>query len=199
MTIIGAIIAGGLSSRMGGREKALLELDSKPVILHVIEQFEPQVDQLVINANGEPARFSEFGLEVVPDVLTSLTTPLAGLHAALQFAKSVEANVLVTVPSDTPFLPFNLAAKLLENTMASGAAIAASGGQEHYIIGAWKTELLDDLERAIAKDNLFRVKDWAQRELAQKVEWPVEPFDPFFNVNTPEDLLRAQHILKTSP
>ena len=198
MKIIGAIIAGGKSSRMGGREKAFLELDSKPVILHVIEQFEPQVDQLVINANGDAARFSEFGLDVVPDVLTSLTTPLAGLHAVLRFAKNVDAGVLVTVPSDTPFLPFDLAAKLLENTMVSGAAIAASGGQEHYIIGAWKTELLDDLERAIAKDGLFRVKDWAHRASAQTVEWPVEPYDPFFNVNTPEDLLRAQQILKSS-
>lgn len=195
MKIIGAIIAGGQSSRMGGREKAFLELASKPVILHVIEQFEPQVDQLVINANGEPARFSEFGLDVVPDVLTSLTTPLAGLHAALRFAKSVEADVLVTVPSDTPFLPFNLAAKLLENIITSGAAVAASGGQEHYIIGAWKTELLDDLESAIARDNLFRVKDWSHRTSAQKVEWPVEPHDPFFNVNAPEDLRIAERVL----
>ena len=195
MKIIGAIIAGGQSSRMGGREKAFLELASKPVILHVIEQFEPQVDQLVINANGEPARFSEFGLDVVPDVLTSLTTPLAGLHAALRFTKSVEADVLVTVPSDTPFLPFDLAARLLENTMTSGAAVAASGGREHYIIGAWKTELLDDLESAIARDNLFRVKDWAHRALARKVDWPVEPHDPFFNVNAPEDLRIAEKVL----
>jgi molybdopterin-guanine dinucleotide biosynthesis protein A len=199
MKVIGAIIAGGQSRRMGGREKAFLELDSKPVILHVIEQVEPQVDQLVINANGEPARFSAFGLEVVPDVLTSLRTPLAGFHAALQFAKSVGADVLVTVPSDTPFLPFDLAAKLLENSMTNGAAIASSGGQDHYIIGAWNKELLDDLERAIAKGGLFRVKDWAQRASAQKVEWPVEPYDPFLNVNTPEDLLRAEQILKASP
>ncbi len=194
MKIIGAIIAGGQSSRMGGREKAFLELASKPVILHVIEQFEPQVDQLVINANGEPARFSEFGLDVVPDVLTSLTTPLAGLHAALKFTKSVEAEVLVTVPSDTPFLPFNLVAKLLEKALVRGAAIAASGDQEHYIVGAWRMELLDDLETAIAQDNLFRVKDWAHRTSAQKVEWPVEPYDPFFNVNAPEDLRIAEQI-----
>jgi molybdopterin-guanine dinucleotide biosynthesis protein A len=199
MKIIGAIIAGGQSRRMEGREKAFLELASKPLILHVIEQFEPQVDQLVINANGEPARFSEFGLDVVPDVLTSLTTPLTGLYAALRFTKRAEADVLVTVPSDTPFLPFDLVAKLSENTMASGAAIAASGGQEHYIIGAWKTELLDDLDHAITKDGLFRVKDWAHRAAAQKMEWPVELHDPFFNVNTPEDLFRAQQILKTSP
>jgi molybdopterin-guanine dinucleotide biosynthesis protein A len=195
MKIIGAIIAGGQSSRMGGREKAFLELASKPVILHVIEQFEPQVDQLVINANGEPARFSEFGLDVVPDVLTSLTTPLAGLHAALKFTKSVAAEVLVTVPSDTPFLPFNLVAKLLEKAVVRGAAIAASGDQEHYIIGAWKTELLDDLESAIAGDNLFRMKDWANRASAQRVEWPVKPHDPFFNVNAPEDLRIAEQIL----
>ena len=195
MKTVGAIIAGGKSSRMGGREKAFLDLASKPVILHVIEQFEPQVDQLVINANGEPARFSGFGLDVVPDVMTSLTTPLAGLHAALKFTKSVEADVLITVPSDTPFLPFDLVAKLLENTGASGAAIAASGGQEHYIIGAWKTELLDGLENAIARDNVFRVKDWAQRASAQKVEWPVKPHDPFFNVNAPEDLRIAGQIL----
>ena len=195
MKVIGAIIAGGRSSRMGGREKAFLELASKPVILHVIEQFEPQVDQLVINANGESARFSDFGLDVVPDVLTSLTTPLAGLHAALKFTKSVAAEVLVTVPSDTPFLPFDLVARLVENAGANGAAIAASGGQEHYIIGAWKAELLDDLESAVTKDNLFRVKDWAYRALAQKVEWPVMPHDPFFNVNAPEDLRIAEQIL----
>jgi molybdopterin-guanine dinucleotide biosynthesis protein A len=198
MKIIGAIIAGGQSRRMGGREKAFLELAGKPVILHVIEQLEPQVDQLVINANGEPARFSEFGLEVVPDSLTSLTTPLAGLHAALQFTKSVDGDVLVTVPSDTPFLPFNLVARLLEKIGINGAAIADSGGQEHYIIGAWKTELLSDLESATARDNLFRVKDWANRVAAQKVEWPVEPHDPFFNVNAPEDLQAAEKIVSSA-
>ncbi len=195
MKIIGAIIAGGQSSRMGGREKAFLELAFKPLVLHVIEQFEPQVDQLVINANGDSNRFSEFGLDVIPDVLTSLTTPLAGLHAALKFTKNAEAGVLVTVPSDTPFLPYNLVAKLLEKAVVRGAAIAASGDQEHYIIGAWKTELLDDLQSAIAKNNLFRVKDWAQRAAAQKVEWPDKPYDPFFNVNALEDLRIAAQIL----
>jgi molybdopterin-guanine dinucleotide biosynthesis protein A len=199
MKIIGAIISGGLSRRMAGREKAFLELDSKPVILHVIEQFEPQVDQLVINANGDATRFAEFGLDVVPDRLKHLTTPLAGIHATLQFAKNIGGDVLVTVPSDTPFLPFDFVARLVEIVPSGGAVIASSGGRDHYIIGAWKTELLDDLDRAIAKDGLFRVRDWAHRASAQKVEWLVEPYDPFFNVNTPEDLLRAQQILKASP
>ena len=197
MKIIGAIIAGGKSSRMEAREKAFLELGGKSILSHLIERFGPQVDQLVINANGEPARFSEFGLVVIPDVLTSLTTPLAGLHASLQFAQKARAEVLVSVPSDTPFLPPDLVSKFLEKTVASGAAIASSGGQDHYIIGAWKTELLDDLERAIANDNLFRVKDWAHKVSAQKVEWPTHPFDPLFNVNTPEDLRIAEQIAGT--
>ena len=197
MKIIGAIIAGGKSSRMEAREKAFLELGGKSILSHLIERFGPQVDQLVINANGEPARFSEFGLVVIPDVLTSLTTPLAGLHASLQFAQKAKAEVLVSVPSDTPFLPPDLVSKFLEKTVASGAAIASSGGQDHYIIGAWKTELLDDLERAIANDNLFRVKDWAHKVSAQKVEWPTHPFDPLFNVNTPEDLRIAEQIAGT--
>lgn len=197
MKIIGAIIAGGKSSRMEAREKAFLELGGKSILSHLIERFGPQVDQLVINANGEPARFSEFGLVVIPDVLTSLTTPLAGLHASLQFAQKAKAEVLVSVPSDTPFLPPDLVSKFLEKTVASGAAIASSGGQDHYIIGAWKTELLDDLERAIANNNLFRVKDWAHKVSAQKVEWPTHPFDPLFNVNTPEDLRIAEQIAGT--
>ena len=105
MKIIGAIIAGGQSRRMGAREKAFLKLAGRPILSHVIERMGPQVDRLVINANGDPARFSEFGFDSHSRCLTTLTTPLAGLHAALEFAKIVGADVLVTVPSDTPFLP----------------------------------------------------------------------------------------------
>ncbi len=193
MNIIGAIIAGGQSRRMGAREKAFLKLAGKPILSHVIGRMTPQVERLLINANGDPGRFSEFRLAVIPDVLTNLTTPLAGLHAALTFAKSVGADVLVTVPSDTPFLPPDLVKRLLEH--GTRAAIAASAGRQHYIVGAWKIELLDDLADAIAKDNLFRVKDWVHRLSAHVVAWPSYPVDPFFNVNTLEDLQRAEQIV----
>ena len=195
MKILGAIIAGGQSLRMGAREKGFLNLAGKPILAHLIERVAPQVDQLVISANGDPARFTQFDLTVVPDVMTSLTTPLAGLHAALGFAKRIGAEMLITVPSDTPFLPADLVKRLLEN--GGNAAIAASGDQEHYIVGAWKTELLGDLGVAIAQDNLFRVKDWVQRISAQVVAWPTGPLDPFFNVNTPEDLQHAEVIVRT--
>ena len=194
MKVIGAIIAGGKSSRMAGQEKAFLKLGGKTILSHVIGRFSPHVDQLVINANGGGQRFMEFGLMVVPDILRNLTTPLSGLHAALSFANEVKGDVLVTVPSDTPFLPADLVARLMEKMITGGAAIASSGDQDHYLIGAWKTGLLDDLERAVAKDGLFRVKDWASRILAAKVKWPATPHDPFFNINAPEDLLRAEQI-----
>lgn len=194
MKILGAIIAGGKSSRMAGHEKAFLKLAGKSILDLVVGRFEPQVDQLVINANGDAARFSEFGLAVIPDVFKQLTTPLSGLHACLGFAKNMGADMVVTVPSDTPFLPLDLAARLAGKALAGGAVIATSGGQDQFIIGAWKTSLLDELETAIARDGLFRVKDWAHRIGAQPVEWPVSPHDPFYNVNTPEELRRAAEI-----
>ena len=198
MKIIGAIIAGGKSSRMAGQEKALIKLAGKTTLSHVIDRFAPQVDQLVINANGDLKRFAEFGLEIVPDAMKQLTTPLSGLHAALSYAGSVKADVLVTVPSDTPFLPSDLVARLMEKMITSGAAIASSGNQDHYIIGAWKMGLLVDLERAIEKDGLFRVKDWASRISAASVVWPAAPYDPFFNINTPADLMRAEQIVSAA-
>jgi molybdenum cofactor guanylyltransferase len=196
MKIVGAVIAGGQSSRMGGDEKAFLTLAGKGILDLVIGRFEPQVDQLVINANGDAARFSEFGLDVVPDVLTNLTTPLAGLHAALNFTVKSGGDILVTCPSDTPFLPIDLSAQLIAAAQSNGGATAASGEQQHYIIGAWKTGLLNDLETAISRDGLFRVKDWATRVSASVVRWPHTPFDPFFNVNTRDDLRAAEQIAR---
>jgi molybdopterin-guanine dinucleotide biosynthesis protein A len=194
MKILGAIIAGGTSSRMGGNEKAFLRLAGKNILDLVIGRFDQQVDGLVINANGDASRFTETGLAVVPDIITTLTTPLAGLHAVLGFAGGAEC--IVTVPADTPFLPLDLANKLLERAETHGAAIARSAGRDHYIVGAWKTSLLPELERAITRDGLFRVKDWVRQVSAHVVTWPHIPYDPFFNVNTPEDLRAAQDIVR---
>lgn len=196
MKIIGAIIAGGKSSRMGGEEKAFLTLSGKSILDLVIGRFDQQVDRVVINANGNGQRFSDTGLQVVPDIMTTLTTPLAGLHASLRFARN--ADFLVTVPSDTPFLPLDLVSRLVETAQDGGAAIAHSGGQEHYVIGAWKAELLTDLEKAIQKEGLFRVKDWARHVSAGIVTWPHLPYDPFFNLNTPDDLKRAENIVRAN-
>jgi molybdenum cofactor guanylyltransferase len=190
MKVMGAIVAGGQSSRMGGQEKAFLPLGGRPLLAHVIERLSPQVDRLIINSNGVPFRFAKFHAAVVPDLMDDLNTPLAGLHAGLVHAAEHGAEVLITVPSDTPFLPPDLAARL-----GQGPAIAASSGQDHYIAGAWPVGLLEDLEAAIHRDKLFRMKDWAKRCHARPVEWALTPHDPFFNVNTPDDLATAERML----
>jgi molybdenum cofactor guanylyltransferase len=196
MKILGSIIAGGRSSRMEDREKAFLKLAGKSILDLVIGRFEPQVDHLIINANGDPARFSEFDLAVHPDLMATLRTPLAGLHASLALAKENGSDILITTPSDTPFLPIDMAVRLIEGASETGGAIAASGGREHYLSGAWKVGLFAELENAIARDGLFRVKDWALRANAARVDWPAVPYDPFFNVNTPEDLAAADQIAR---
>jgi molybdenum cofactor guanylyltransferase len=190
MRVMGAIIAGGSSSRMGGNEKAFLPLGGRPLLARVIARLAPQVDELAINSNGDPLRFAAFDATVVPDVIGRLTTPLAGLHACLAHGTQRGADIVVTVPSDTPFLPLDLAARL-----GPGPAIASSGGQDHYIVGAWPVRLLAQLEAAIRDDKMVRVKDCVAHILAQRIAWPIEPHDPFFNINTPEDLARAEALL----
>ncbi len=194
MKIVGAIIAGGKSSRMGGGEKTFFKLAGKDILDLIIGRLDQQVDRLVINSNGDGQKFSDTGLEIVPDIIRTLTTPLAGLHACLHFAQ--DADFLVTVPSDTPFLPLDLCLRLVERAQSTGAAIAHSNGRDHYIIGAWRTTLKERLEEAIQARGLFRVKDWAQHVSANIVSWPHTPVDPFFNVNTPEDLLSAEAIVR---
>ena len=188
MTTACAIIAGGRSSRMGGEEKALKAVGGKTVLDRIIARIKPQVDVLAINANGDVSRFSYTGLAVFPDRLTDIATPLAGLHASLAWARDHGHDRLLAVPADTPFLPRDLVQRL------EAPAIAASGGREHFIIGLWSTSLADDLGRAIRDGGLFRVKDWVAQVHAKPVEWPITPYDPFFNINTPQDLAEAARI-----
>jgi molybdenum cofactor guanylyltransferase len=192
MKVMGAIIAGGKSSRMGGHEKAFLDVAGAPLLAHVMARLAPQVDEVMINSNGVPFRFARFNVPVIPDHIDDLQTPLAGIHASMAHAAKHDAEVVVTVPSDTPFLPGDLVQRL----MVQMPAVASSGGQDHYVVGAWPVGLLHDLETAIHTHRLFRVRDWAKHCHAARVEWPTEPHDPFFNINTPGDLTRAESLIR---
>lgn len=185
MMIAAVIITGGTSSRMG-REKAFLELGGRPLLAHVIGRLAPQVQAIVINANGDPRRFAPFGLPVIADRRGDVATPLAGLHAALYFALENKFDAVLSAPSDTPFLPADLVERLQEQPLP---AIAASGGQSHYLTGLWPVVLAQTLDREISH-GLRRVQDFAARAQAREVEWPLVPLDPFVNINTPEDLQR---------
>ncbi len=193
MSVLGVVIAGGQSRRMGGAEKAFLPLDGLPLIAHVLNRLRPQVDDLVINTNGVPTRFAEFGCAVVPDMLTEIGTPLAGLHAGLNYAVQHGFSAIVSVPSDAPLIPMDLVSRL-----RGASVIAVSNAQSHYLTGYWDCSLLPELTSALATQNLRRVQDWAKLVHAENVEWPVDPVDPFFNINRPQDLLAAESYLKSS-
>ncbi len=189
--IAGVIIAGGRSSRMGGVEKVFIEVGGKRILDRIIERMAPQVDRLAINANGDATRFQGSGLTVIPDLPDGGQTPLAGFHATLRWAKAAGFDWLITIPSDAPFLPRDLVTRLA--TFKARAAIAKSSGQEHYLTGLWPVALSGALDEAITA-GMLRVKDWAAHVDAATAEWPVDLFDPFFNVNSPEQLAQAQAI-----
>jgi molybdenum cofactor guanylyltransferase len=194
MRVLGAIIAGGTSSRMG-REKAFMELDGVTLIERVASRIRFQVDELVINANGDPSRFSGLPHTVITDLL-EVGTPLAGLHASLCFAADDGFDAVLTVPSDTPLLPLDLVQRLKEGGTHSGAAHAKSAGREHYLTGIWTTAMAKPLERLIREENLRRAQDFCAKAKSEAVTWSDHPHDPFFNVNTPEDLETALRVLR---
>jgi len=197
MSIVGLLLAGGLSRRMGGGDKALRLLGAKTLLDHVIDRMRPQVAALVLNANGEASRFARFGLPVVADSVPDFAGPLAGILAGLDWAAANRPDCahIVSVATDAPFLPVNLVARLVEGMANAGAelACAASGGQMHPVIGLWPVNLREALREAVVAEGIRKVDQWTARYRLVTVAFPDETpgVDPFFNANRPEDLDRA--------
>jgi molybdopterin-guanine dinucleotide biosynthesis protein A len=201
--VTGVVIAGGRSSRMDHREKALLDLAGEPMIHRIIGRLRPQVGRMVINANGDPERFATLGLPIVADTIEGHAGPLAGLQAGLQWARAEtrDARFIASVAADTPFIPDDLVARLLAALEQAGAssAIASSSGEWTPVIGLWSIALADTLAEAL-RQGVRAVRRFAMAQGSAVVEFPLEeiggePIDPFFNVNTPEDLEKARALL----
>lgn len=200
--VLGVILAGGLSSRMRGPEKTLLALGGKPLIAHAVDRLRPQVDCVVINANGDAERFAEFRLPVVADLTEDRAGPLAGVLAGMGWGRCNGFSHVVTVAGDTPFFPMNLVPRLWAKAAESGAPIALAASEEpgrgllrHPTFGLWPVSLADDLERALAA-GMRKVVNWTDRHGAATAAFDPGPPDPFFNVNRPEDLAIAEQLLK---
>ena len=193
----GTILAGGQARRMGGGDKGLLTIGGRTMLEHVIERFTPQVDELALNANGDEARFAKFGLPVLADPVAGYAGPLAGVLAGLDWAAGRGVANIVTVAADTPFLPADLVGRLLDAGVDQGRqiALACTATGLHPTFGLWPVALRDDL-RAALSEGVRKVVDWTDRHGVARAEFPVGEFDPFFNVNTPEDLDRAQDYLE---
>ncbi|MGO4403280.1 molybdenum cofactor guanylyltransferase MobA [Bosea sp. RAF48] len=194
---LGLVLAGGLARRMGGGDKPLKQLAGRPILAHVIERLREQCDGLVLNANGDPARFALFGLPVVADTVPDFAGPLAGILAGLDWLAEhrPETAWLLSVPADTPFIPNDLVQRLHEARIAAQLplACAASARQAHHAIGLWPVSLRQDLRQALAAGER-KISRWTQEHGVAVAEWAAEPVDPFFNVNTPNDLGEAQRL-----
>jgi molybdenum cofactor guanylyltransferase len=199
---LGLLLAGGLSRRMGGGDKALRPLGGRTLIEHVIDRVRPQVAGLVLNANGNPDRFASFGLPVVADSVPDFAGPLAGILAGLDWAavNRPDCPDIVSVPTDAPFLPRDLVARLLQEREEAGAdlACAASDGRPHPVVGLWPVRLREALREAVVANGIRKVDVWTSRHRLKIVEFPEERpgLDPFFNANRPDDLDRAGELLR---
>jgi molybdenum cofactor guanylyltransferase len=199
MKAVGLLLAGGQSRRMGGGDKALRPLGGVSLLERVIARLRPQVAALVINANGDPSRFGDFGLPVVADSVPDFAGPLAGVLAGLDWTAEhhPEWDFVVSVATDAPFLPGDLVERLTGGLAAAGAdlACAASGGRAHPVFGLWPVRLRSDLRHAVVVEGVRKVDQWTGRHKLVTVSFPDRPVDPFFNANRPEDLAVAAALL----
>jgi molybdenum cofactor guanylyltransferase len=197
--IVGLLLAGGGARRMGGGDKCLRLLGGRPLLVHVIERLQGQVGELVLNANGDGDRFAAFGLPVVADSIPGMAGPLAGILTGMEWVRSHGGGVtmMLSAPTDGPFLPLDLVTRLAAAKQAAGARIACarSDGRTHPPIALWDVDLADDLRRAMEVEEMRKIDAWTARHALVHVDWPVQPFDPFFNANRPEDLDRAEGLL----
>ncbi len=197
MKPVGILLAGGLAARMGGGDKSLRPLGGRPILAHAIDRIRPQVAALAINANGDPVRLAEWGLPVVPDAIPGFLGPLAGIHAGMEWARLHHPDIadIVSIPTDTPFLPADLVERLSAARGDADIAVAASAGNAHPVVALWPVRLAGELHRLVTEDCMRRVTDFARRHKVAYADFPVGAIDPFLNINRPVDLEQAELLI----
>ena len=195
---VGLLLAGGQARRMGGGDKCLRKLGGVTLLERAIDRARPQVGHLLLNANGDPARFAGFGLDVVVDVIEGFAGPLAGVLTGMVWATThrPDDGWLATFPTDAPFFPTDLVTRLrmAADDVNADVICATSGGRAHPVFGLWRISLADDLAHAL-RTGTRKIDLWTARHKLVKVDFASEPIDPFFNANHPEDLETAAQWL----
>ncbi len=199
---MGALLAGGRGTRLERGDKALVTVGGISMIARAHDCLSPQVDRIVANTNAPADRFAFLGVPVVQDrfVSASGAGPLAGIHAVLHWARrEIGTSALVfTVPVDAPFLPSDLVSRLQKarDQAQADIAVASSGGRVHPVVACWPLDILDALEQALS-DDVRKIDRFTSAYRVARVEWGVSPVDPFFNVNTADNLSAAERLVHT--
>ena len=200
---LGLVLAGGLARRMGGGDKAMIAIGGTSILDRVLERLRLQTAGIIINANGDPARFAATGLPVIADTVPGFAGPLAGVLAGLDWAAANKPDItyIASVPGDCPFLPRDLVGRLHAARISDDLplACARSGAWRHPVVGLWPVTLRDDLRRALVDEDLRKIEVWTARHGIAIADWPDKPVDPFFNVNTPDDAARANALAAQYP
>ena len=197
---LGLVLAGGLARRMGGGDKVRITIGGVSILDRVLATLSGQCTGIIINANGDPKRFADTGLTVVPDSVPDFVGPLAGILAGLDWLAAQRNGIewLVSVPGDCPFLPDDLVERLHQARRQRGSGVglacARSGEWRHPVVGLWPLALREDLRKALVEEGLRKIDILTTRHGVAMADWPDQPIDPFFNVNTPEDAERAERI-----
>jgi len=198
-SVCGLLLAGGQSRRMGGGDKCLRRLGGQTVLARILHIVRPQVGPLVLNANGDGARFADYDLPVASDVVDGFAGPLAGVLTGLEWAlaNAPECQWLASFACDAPFAPRDLVSRFLAAVAEENAdmACATSAGRDQPVFGLWPVRLVDDLRAALVEEDIRKVDVWTARYRLARADWPTHPVDPFFNVNRPDDLDAAETLL----
>jgi molybdenum cofactor guanylyltransferase len=196
--IPGVLLAGGLARRMGGGDKPMRTIGGRTILERVISRLAPQCDGLILNANGDPARFAAFGLPVIADGVADFPGPLAGILAALDWtaANRPDVKFILSAAADCPFLPRDVVSRLHQALTEQQAqlAVAASGDQSHPVVGLWNVALREELRHALVVEDIRKIDRWTARYRLATVTWPTKPLDPFFNANTMDDIAEAERL-----
>lgn len=197
--ILGLLLAGGLARRMGGGDKCLRLLAGRTILARIVERLAPQTRRLLLNANGDPGRFADFGLPIAADGVAGFAGPLAGILTGLDWAAAhaPDCPLVLSAPTDAPFLPRDLAQRLHAARQSEKAdiALASSGGQQHPVVGLWPVALRENLRAALVDEDIRKVDVWTARHRVTVVDFAIGRIDPFFNANRPEDLAEAEALL----
>lgn len=200
---LGLILMGGLARRMGGGDKALITIGGTTILERVLARLRPACTDIVLNANGDPARFARFKLPVIADSVPDFAGPLAGILAGLDFAAAHVPGIdwVASAPGDCPFLPSDLIFHLHDVRQSAGVplACARSGDWRHPVAALWPVALRTDLRKALIDEGLHKIEVWTARHGIAIASWTVDPVDPFFNVNSPADVQTAERLAAEHP